>query len=92
MAVLEAMACGTVPVVTPVGALPEVVHDGDNGAVVPVGDPGALARALGDLVTDDEARRRLAVRARADARAYAAPHWAERLAAVWADAETGSPR
>ncbi|NMO89053.1 glycosyltransferase family 4 protein [Actinomycetospora sp. TBRC 11914] len=86
MAVLEAMACGVVPVVTPVGALPEVVQDGVNGAVVPVGDPAALARTLEDLVADDEARRTLARRARADAQAYSAPRWAARLAAVWADA------
>jgi glycosyltransferase involved in cell wall biosynthesis len=89
MAVLEAMAFGVVPVVTPVGALPEVVHDGVNGALVPVGDPDALARTLEDLVADDEARRALARRARQDAEAYSAPRWAARLADLWVDVATG---
>ncbi len=84
MAVLEAMASGLTPVVTPVGALPELVHDGVNGALVPVGDPAARARTLGELVDDDELRATLGARARADAEAYAAPRWAERLAEVWA--------
>ncbi|MCD2191452.1 glycosyltransferase family 4 protein [Actinomycetospora soli] len=84
MAVLEAMAFGVAPVVTPVGGLPEVVHDGVNGALVPVGDPAALASALADLLDDDERRLALGRRARADVEVYAAPRWAERLAAVWA--------
>ena len=84
MAVLEAMAYRVTPVVTPVGALPEVVRDGVNGVVVPVGDPAALARALTGLIDDDERRLALAVQARADVEQYAAPQWAERLVAMWA--------
>ena len=86
MAVLEAMAFGVVPLVTPVGALPELVHDGVNGAVVPVGDPDALARTLDELVADDEHRRALGRRAREDAEPYSAKRWAVRLAAIWAAA------
>ena len=84
MAVLEAMAFGVVPLVTAVGALPELVHDGVNGAVVPVGDAPALARALDALVADDACRRALGRRARQDAEPYSATHWAARLAAIWA--------
>jgi glycosyltransferase involved in cell wall biosynthesis len=86
MAVLEAMAFGVAPLVTAVGALPELVHDGVNGAVVPVGDPAALARALDALLADDEGRRALGRRAREDAEPYSATHWAARLAAIWAAA------
>ncbi|MCD2194098.1 glycosyltransferase family 4 protein [Actinomycetospora endophytica] len=86
MAVLEAMAFGAAPLVTPVGALPELVHDGVNGTMVPVGDPAALALSLESLLTDDAGRAALGERARADAEAYAAPHWAARLASIWADA------
>ncbi|MCS6966544.1 MAG: glycosyltransferase family 4 protein [Candidatus Kapabacteria bacterium] len=46
MAVLEAMAAGLPVVVTPVGALGELVQDGVHGRVVPVGDADALYRAL----------------------------------------------
>jgi glycosyltransferase involved in cell wall biosynthesis len=86
MAVLEAMAFGVAPLVTAVGALPELVHDGVNGTVVPVGDPAALARALDGLLADDEGRRALGRRARLDAEPYSATHWAARLAAIWAAA------
>jgi glycosyltransferase involved in cell wall biosynthesis len=92
MAVLEAMAFGVVPVVTPVGALPELVHDAVNGVVVPVGDPDALARALETLLADDEGRVALGRHAREDAEAYSAPRWAARLAAIWADAVGPGPQ
>lgn len=48
-ALLEGMAAGAVPVVTPVGAIPEVVADGVHGRLVPVADARAIARALGTL-------------------------------------------
>jgi glycosyltransferase involved in cell wall biosynthesis len=37
-ALLEAMAYGVVPIVTPVGSIPEVVKDKINGFEVPIGD------------------------------------------------------
>lgn len=83
MSVLEAMAWGLVPVVTPVGGLPALIRDGDNGVLVPVADPEALATALGKLLVDDAARHAIGARARDDARAYAADAWAARLADLW---------
>ncbi|HYG54363.1 MAG TPA: glycosyltransferase family 4 protein [Burkholderiales bacterium] len=46
---LEAMAAGVVPVVTPVGAIPDVVIDGVHGRLVPVRDANAIAKALQEL-------------------------------------------
>ena len=48
---LEAMAVGTPVVTTAAGAVPEVV--GDAALVVPVGDPGALAHALRQVLHDE---------------------------------------
>ena len=83
MSVLEAMAWGVAPVVTPVGGLASLVRDGQNGVLVPVGDPEALASALGKLLVDDEARRAMGARARDDVHVFAAEPWAARLAELW---------
>lgn len=49
MAVLEAMACALPIVATSVGGLPDIVHQGINGLLVPPGRPAAIASALYDL-------------------------------------------
>lgn len=46
MAALEAMACARPVIATQNGALPEVVHDGVTGTLVPAGDVSALAQAM----------------------------------------------
>lgn len=83
MSVLEAMAWGLAPVVTPVGGIPALVRDGDTGVIVPVADPEALATALGKLLVDDTSRHAIGARAREDVRGYAADAWAARLADLW---------
>jgi glycosyltransferase involved in cell wall biosynthesis len=65
MAMLEAMAAAKAVVVTPVGGIPQAVHDGENGLMVAAGDAPALARALGRLLDDQALRTGLAARARA---------------------------
>jgi len=60
--VIEAMTCGRPCVATDVGGVSEAI--GDTGIVVPPRDPGALAAALGQLLTDHPRRARLGVAAR----------------------------
>jgi glycosyltransferase involved in cell wall biosynthesis len=62
---VEAMASAVPVIVSASGALPEVV--GDAGVLVPVGDPGALRDALGELAGDPGRRRELSERGRARA-------------------------
>jgi glycosyltransferase involved in cell wall biosynthesis len=45
-AAVEALAVGTPVVATSVGAIPEIITDGRNGALVPVGDAAAFGAAL----------------------------------------------
>lgn len=52
LALLEAMSYGLCPVVTPVGAIPEVVCHGVCGLIVSAGDSRALAEALRMLLVD----------------------------------------
>jgi glycosyltransferase involved in cell wall biosynthesis len=58
-----------IPVIcSSIGALPEVVIDGDTGIVVPPGDVGALAEALRRLIGSATERKRLGNRAMESAR------------------------
>ncbi|MEU2914387.1 glycosyltransferase family 4 protein [Streptomyces massasporeus] len=72
MTIVEAMRCG-LPVVStdcPYGP-GEIIQDGTDGRLVPVGDRDALAAALLDLVGDDERRRRMSRAALDNARRFA---------------------
>jgi glycosyltransferase involved in cell wall biosynthesis len=61
---LEALAAGRPLIATTVGGIPEVVHDGENGLLVPQKDPVALAAAIERLRAGPELRERLSRRAR----------------------------
>jgi N-acetyl-alpha-D-glucosaminyl L-malate synthase BshA len=50
---LEAMACGVVPVATRVGGVSELITDGEDGFLEPVGDIAAQAARVVALLTDD---------------------------------------
>lgn len=59
ISVIEAMAAGLAIVVTPVGAVEDIITDEVNGLLVPPGDVDALTVALQRLVADPELRARL---------------------------------
>jgi glycosyltransferase involved in cell wall biosynthesis len=49
-----------IPVVaSDVDGVCEVIHDGENGFLVPAGDTQAMARGVGRLLQDDFLRRRM---------------------------------
>jgi glycosyltransferase involved in cell wall biosynthesis len=56
---LEAMAAARPVVVTRAGGMPEIVTDERTGLLVPIADPGALARAVLRLLCDPAEARRL---------------------------------
>jgi glycosyltransferase involved in cell wall biosynthesis len=66
-ALLEAMAGGVVPVISPVGAIPDVLQDEVHGLFVPAHEPRAVADALERLANDRPLLHRLALAARARA-------------------------
>lgn len=79
LSLLEGMAWGLAPISTPVGAITEVIRDGENGILIPVGDPLSLARALRRLVEDPDLRRSVARAARQTWEAsYALPGYRQR--------------
>ncbi|MFH0793838.1 MAG: glycosyltransferase [bacterium] len=68
VSVLEAMALGKPVVATKVGGIPELVRDGESGLLVAPHSPGALARAILDVLTQPERAAQMgrAARARAE--------------------------
>ena len=67
---LEAMACGTPVLATSVGGLPEVITDGVEGLLEPVGSVEAMARRATDLLKDPAAHARMREAALARARQF----------------------
>jgi glycosyltransferase involved in cell wall biosynthesis len=63
MVLSEAGAAGLPSVTTDVGAIPELVRDGETGIIVPKGDAAELARAIGALVERPDLRLRMGRRA-----------------------------
>jgi N-acetyl-alpha-D-glucosaminyl L-malate synthase BshA len=54
LAALEAMACGAPVVATRAGGLPEVIDDGVNGILEPVGSVEAMGRRAVELLRDQD--------------------------------------
>jgi N-acetyl-alpha-D-glucosaminyl L-malate synthase BshA len=54
LAALEAMACQTPAIATRVGGVPELIDDGINGLLFPIGDVDAMAATSVALLTDPE--------------------------------------
>ena len=63
MSILEAMQSGTCVIATAVGGIPEVIHDGENGLLVPR-DPDDFAQALEQVIADPALREHMKKQAR----------------------------
>ncbi len=61
---LEAGAYGLPVVATPIGAIPEIVLEGETGCLVPPQNPRELASRLASLIVDPERCERMGARAR----------------------------
>lgn len=83
LAAVEALACGTAVVASNTGGLAEVVHDSENGLLIPPADAVALAAALARL-TDPRLRARLAAAGPASVAAHDIMAAAAQMAEVWA--------
>lgn len=59
MAVLDAWAYGLPVIATPVGGLPDIVHDGDDVLLFTPGDTARLSEQLERLITDEELKGRI---------------------------------
>lgn len=59
MGMLDAWTYGIPCVVTPVGGIPDIVKDGINGLIFPVGDIDILASKLDNLISNKELREKI---------------------------------
>jgi glycosyltransferase involved in cell wall biosynthesis len=64
MALLEAMAYGMVPVTTPVGGIPDLVTNGENGVLVAPGDEPALLQGIISLLASETHYKQMSVGAK----------------------------
>lgn len=64
VALMEAMALGVPCVSTSIAAIPELIHDGENGLIVPPANPEQLRVALTRLIEDSSLRIELGWKAR----------------------------
>ncbi len=64
LAALEAMACRVPSIATRVGGVPELIEEGVNGRLFPVGDVDGMAHAAIDLLSSPEKLEAMSVAAR----------------------------
>ncbi|HMD22087.1 MAG TPA: N-acetyl-alpha-D-glucosaminyl L-malate synthase BshA [Alloacidobacterium sp.] len=64
LAALEAMACRVPTIATNVGGVPELIEDGVDGRLFPVGDVEAMAEAAAELLLNPEKLESMATAAR----------------------------
>ena len=56
MGVLDAWAYGIPCIMTPVGGIPDIVKDGEQGLLFPIGDSTKMAEALNKLIENKALR------------------------------------
>ncbi|HEX8648594.1 MAG TPA: lysylphosphatidylglycerol synthase domain-containing protein [Thermoleophilaceae bacterium] len=86
MVLTEAFAAGTPVVASDIAGYRDVVRDGVDGVLVPVGQPAELGEALLALAMDPQRRARMGAAARAGAERFSWPHVTDQVIETYEDA------
>lgn len=73
ISILEAMSVGLPIVTTPVGGIPDVIRDGEEGFLIPPGSVDQLARSIIELLGNEELRKKMGENAQRRLRAEYSP-------------------
>jgi D-inositol-3-phosphate glycosyltransferase len=82
---IEALACGTPVVGSMVGGLPTVIHDGENGLLVPWRQPSEFAERIESVLQDRNLSDSLSLHARPSVLKYGWGAVAGRITSVYQD-------
>ena len=82
---LEAQALGVPVVASDVGAVPELLLDGETGLLVKPGDYTKLAEAIRNLLLNDELRKKMSIKAKDFSRNFALDNIVGNLEQVYAE-------
>ncbi len=86
MSMLESMAWGLPVIVTPVGGIPEVIIDHQNGLLVEPGSQDQLVKAMESLIRDESLRLSLGAAGRNSVKDLSIHNYMESLAELYASA------
>ena len=86
MVLTEAFAAGTPVVASDIAGYRDVVRDGIDGVLVPVGQPAELGEALLSLAMDPERRERMGAAARAGAERFSWQHVTDQVMETYGEA------
>lgn len=93
IALLEALAAGRACVASRIGGIGDIVSDGVNGILVPVGDAAAIGNAVVRLVDDERLRRAMGERGRELVkRRFSIDRMAGEMKALYAEIAKGAAR
>jgi glycosyltransferase involved in cell wall biosynthesis len=84
--IMEAFAAGKPAIASDIGGIPEMIDDGENGLLFPMGDVGELERQLATLFDSPELRMQMGARGREKAlRLYSAGYHYDRIMEIYSD-------